>query len=141
MTVTVIPLHRASVALQADGALVDISAGVRSARLALAGQPAAYHTLESAWARQSDGGVRGAAALTVVVDSTVGTAFQVLLDWLLARDARQVVFTQGDGDAARVYSGQFRLVGLSPLAEALAGSGAPACAVARLALDGPLSVE
>jgi len=141
MSVTVIPLNRAAVALEVDGALIDISAGVQAARLAVAGLSAAYYTLESAWARQADGGARGAAVLTVAVDSGAGTAFQHVLAWLLARDTREVVFTQGQGDSALVYSGRFRVVGLSPLAEAVAGSGTPAYAVVRLALDGPLSTE
>ena len=140
MSVTVIPLNRATVALEVAGELVDISAGVRGAKLALAGQPAAYYTLESAWARQADGGTRGAALLTVAVDSATGSACRHLLDWLLARDARQMVFTQGEGDSALVYSGQFRLVGQSPLAEARAGDGKPATLRARLALDGPLAL-
>lgn len=139
MSVTVIPLNRASVALEVGGVLVDISGGVQAARLAVSGQAAVYYTLESAWARQADGGTRGAAVLTVAAEGASGTAFQHLLSWLLARDRREVVFTQGD-ETGLVYSGQFRLLSLSPLADALAGSGTPAYVVARLALDGPLSV-
>lgn len=136
MSISIIPLNRAAVTLEVDGAPVDISAGVRAALLAVAAEPAAYYTLESGWARQMDGGRRGALLLTVPVDSDDESAYAHLRDWLLAGGARGLTLTQADV----IYSGDFRLRDLSPLADAQAGAGSPALANARLALDGPLSV-
>ena len=133
MSITVIPLNRASVTLEVGGAPVDISAGVRAARLAVAGDPAAYFTLESGWARQMDGGRRAALLLTVVADADANSAYAHLRGWLVAGGARALALTQ-DGVG---FGGQFRLLALMPLAEARAGAGGPALASARLALDGP----
>lgn len=141
MSISIIPLGRASVALEVGGEMVDISAGVRTARLAVSGDSAAYYTLDSAWAQQMDGGRRGALLLAVVADPAAGSAYMHLLDWLASGGRRELVFTQDGGDAGDVVtSGQFRLLALLPLADARAGAGGPAEASARLVLDGPLSV-
>jgi hypothetical protein len=137
MSISIIPLGRAEVALKVDGAWVDISAGVRVARLAVSGEATAYFTLESAWAQQMEHGRRGALLLTVLADSATDSAYAHLRDWLAAGGSRELRFTQ---NGSVVTSGTFRLLALLPLVDALAGGGTAAEATARLVLDGVLSV-
>lgn len=136
MSTSVIALDRAAVALEVGGEMVDISGGVRAARLSVTGRDAAYFTLETGWARQMDGGRRGVLLLAVVMDDGADSAYAHLRGWLLAGGARTVALTQGE----IAFNGAFRLVALSPLAEARVGAGGPALAQARLALDGVLTV-
>lgn len=137
MSISVIPLNRAAVALEVGGEMTDISGGVRAARLAVASRSAAYFTLESGWARQFDGGRQAALVLIVIADSDLTSACTALRDWLAAGGARSLAVTQSD----LTYSGTFRLRGLTPLVDAQAGDGKPALVQARLVLDGVLAVE
>lgn len=141
MAVSAISLTDGEIEMDVAGTLTSIRSGVKSAQLNVTGSVGEFFTLDSKWAKSTDGGIRADMQIEVYVEASATSPHGRLRTWQITRGSKEMVLSVPDTETGSLeIAGEFRMESMSPLVQMMAGDGNPQTSTARLRSNDELAI-
>jgi hypothetical protein len=141
MAVSPISLTDGEIEIDVAGTPTSIREGVIAAQLNITGSVGEFFTLDSLWAKTTDGGIRADGQIECLVEASATSTHGRLRTWQTTRGSKEMTFSVPDKETGSLeIVGEFRMESMSPLFQMTAGDGNPQKSTARIRSNGELAI-